>query len=69
MSEFHSSGSDSDVLACDRCGHRIGVYEPMVWRRPDGEMLLTGFLSVRDHSDLGHADSQFFHPACLEPTD
>lgn len=54
-----------DWLHCAHCGDRIGVYEPVWWKRADGSGVLSDSRSIRDAG--GHEDdgSQVMHLACV----
>jgi hypothetical protein len=55
----------STFLICNRCTGRIGTYEPLWWRRPDGTVGESSFLRLRDDPLRGEPGSEFFHDACL----
>ncbi len=64
------AGSSEDAwpfLHCDRCGDRIGVYEPIWWRMPDGSIVPSAFLPMRSSREFGRGSSRYFHAACLVP--
>jgi len=49
---------------CAHCRLRIGVYEPLVWQRPDGALIRSGWLLLRE-DPLHHAPgSLVYHPGC-----
>jgi hypothetical protein len=52
-------------LTCNRCRGRIGTYEPIWWRRPDGSLDESSFLGLRDHPLREDPGSAFFHKECL----
>ena len=52
-------------LTCSGCARRIGVYEPIWWRRPDGALDESSFLRLRDHPLRDAPGSAFFHQECL----
>jgi hypothetical protein len=56
----------SRFLTCTRCSERIGAYEPLWWRHPDGAVDASSFLRVRDDPRRRQAGAAFFHAACLE---
>jgi len=51
-------------LACGLCDEGIGVYEPLVWIRPDGEAIPTSFLALRRDPDYGPGVGIVLHAAC-----
>ena len=52
-------------LTCSRCAGRIGAYEPLWWRRPDGAVASSSFLAVRADPLHAQPGSAFFHGDCL----
>jgi hypothetical protein len=54
-----------DFPTCMSCAGRIGAYEPLWWRRPDGSVVTTSFLHARDDPYYAHPRSEFFHADCL----
>ncbi len=54
----------ADARLCRGCGERIGAYEPLVWRRPDGSLLTGGLLAFGEQlGDPGEDD--LFHLDCF----
>ena len=56
---------DPGAQTCATCGDRIGVYEPLWWRRPDGVDIASSLLRVRDEPAFG-PDSVLLHRACRD---
>ncbi len=56
-------------LYCQHCGGRIGAYEPMIWVKPDGSTVDTGYTQIRSDPESAHVDSRFFHGRCAEAAD
>jgi len=54
-------------LCCERCGERIGVYEAIWWHRPDGSIVDSSYLDVRDDPRAKDPDSKLYHRRCLGP--
>ena len=54
-------------LHCELCKNRIGLYEPLWWRRPDGSITECGYLAVIIDPESVHPASRFYHHACLQP--
>jgi hypothetical protein len=52
-------------LCCAGCGSRIGIYEPLLWRLPDGSVIEAGWLAVREDVRAHHPASVFYHRGCL----
>jgi hypothetical protein len=52
-------------LTCACCATRIGTYEPLWWKRPDGTLAPTSLLRAREDPEFETAGSSFFHQACL----
>jgi hypothetical protein len=50
---------------CPLCGDRIGVYEPIWLERPDGTLVRSGLLALKDT----RADGRIFHSGCLSCTE
>lgn len=48
---------------CDRCGERLGVYEPLVLEFSDGTVLHGGLLALRDRAG---GDARLRHARCHE---
>ncbi|MGZ4201261.1 MAG: hypothetical protein ACXVRH_04285 [Thermoleophilaceae bacterium] len=62
-----SGGSEGawPFLHCDRCGDRIGIYERLWWRMPDGSIVSSAFLPMRSSREFGDESSRHFHDTCL----
>jgi hypothetical protein len=58
--------TSSSPPVCARCGERIGVYEPCWLRQPDGTLLSTSLLALRDPA-ADPRNCSFFHLGCLAP--
>ncbi len=41
----------------------------MVWVRPDGSAVDTGYTQLSTDPESAHADSQFFHSHCADAAD
>ena len=54
-------------MTCERCGERIGTYEPIWCRHADGEVSLTSRLRVRDEPEAPLSGSTYTHEACGTP--
>jgi hypothetical protein len=61
---------ETRFMTCAHCSERIGSYEPLWWRRPDGTLAPTSLLRAREDPAFDEPGSSFFHPGCLaqEPT-
>jgi hypothetical protein len=48
---------------CDRCGDRLGIYEPLLVRYPDGRIDRSSYLNLPEHvrAEL----SACFHAQCV----
>jgi hypothetical protein len=57
---------DDVPLICPLCAERIGVYEPLWWRRPDGRGAATSLLRAREHPSFAEPGSTYFHQDCYE---
>ena len=61
--------ADWPFLHCDRCGERIGIYEPLWWHLPDGSMLPSAFLPMSLSPYQLRLGSRFYHRNCLVPSE
>ena len=59
------SDARTDPPPCRHCGRPVGVYEPLIWRRPDGALEACGWLSARERPEHAHPLSAFFHADCV----
>jgi len=48
---------------CDHCRDRLGIYEALLVRHPDGRVDRTSYLNLPDH--LREALTACFHAGCL----
>jgi len=61
--------NDDDLLICAHCGDRIGVYEPLWRRHPDGTFERTSFLIMQQRQPQDPTRSPVWHINCLETDD
>jgi hypothetical protein len=55
----------ADYPLCVHCGDRIGAYEPLCWRRPDGTVTTSSILRARHEPGFGTAGSVLYHRDCF----
>jgi hypothetical protein len=51
---------------CAHCSQRIGAYEPLRWRRPDGVVTTSSLLRVREDPEFGGATAELYHRDCFD---
>lgn len=62
--ERSAPGADAVRPRCAACGGVLGVYERLLWRRPDASVVACGWLEARTDACHAHPGSAFFHAAC-----
>ena len=58
----------TDFPTCALCAERIGAYEPLCWRRPDGAVSTSGLLRAREDPDFSRPGSVLYHRDCFAGT-
>jgi hypothetical protein len=59
---------EARAQTCAACGDRIGVYEPLFWQRPDGIVISSSLLRMRDDPAFA-PDAVLWHDTCPNPAD
>jgi hypothetical protein len=54
---------------CARCGERIGFYERFWWHQPDGSIVDSGYLEMREDDRVQDPGAEFYHRSCLGPAE
>ena len=64
IDQENAAGEGAAPPRCAACDRALGVYERLLWRRPDGSVVACGWLEARADAHHAHPDSAFFHATC-----
>jgi hypothetical protein len=57
------------MCACAACGKTLGIYERLVWVRPEDAPVEGSLISLREHREFQPSAARLLHADCAAPRD